>query len=843
MFFWRKDGGVIARGRRRIRSERAAVFAEFSFLAPFLVLLISAMIELVSFWDAKVMANHAAWTVGRIAQVRCVEEQKAGSTKLYGMAFGEEYNVLKTKVRSSALSLLLRGVLSGTGAADLMKTRQDVVSLFMMSTCGMGGYGTYWYEGKGKGGLLKHLFAHPMITLSDYLNGKAKLLAEVFRKLGTNFIAQWFPLRSGFFSVVTRFLEMVLNKLIDKILQPVLNWIEEMLKKLVKWVEENMIHLLNRDVAEDDAVWDRMFSRVCAAKARMAGTNYACAVTVDKPTGSALFQNTIWSAAGDGRMYRFTYPQAAMQSDPRTAGWVKNAQGWPINGQKQSLVKVTLDWPFSSGWVFPVVSGFGKIDGNVVTRGLSLVYPQPAIMNEHLLSEGAAVFEKGGVTEANSKWGELNVGNYLKMAAFAVDYRMGYEKIKYPRVMGVVGPVEPLLEILANNDLNNQDYRNTHGALMYYRIPAIAWKYNEYLFWKCNKTRHRYFTYGGTCGTGWYGHITRCNAGITEYWTMFFLVPDKTEGRLINQAREYEKRAAWAKAVPDAEGPQLYSQIWPDAPARYRAVVRPNLYSLIRLSYATAEEADAMVRTNNLFSGNMKSGKSLLGAQAAKFSQDMQKYREHFAKMARGDKEEIISGMQDVLTDEQIRSLADPDAQFKKVQEQWDRARAQMDALYNKIDDNIPMLAGRGQQSEDKVNGFVNGLAGRFSQMIQEAKQYAVDHPEDESAGATLEAHLRQALSGGANAAAFRDSHAQLIAAMRAFQESIAKSHKLENDYASLIGGGTADGGRMLEPRDIGEGGTADAPDDTPTSSPKSGNDGFPGGEAWIYESGRWKVK
>ena len=72
MFKWltRNDGKRRAKAARRLNSPRASVFSEFALVMPLVALVCSALIEIVGFWDAQVMANHAAWTVGRIVMVR-----------------------------------------------------------------------------------------------------------------------------------------------------------------------------------------------------------------------------------------------------------------------------------------------------------------------------------------------------------------------------------------------------------------------------------------------------------------------------------------------------------------------------------------------------------------------------------------------------------------------------------------------------------------------------------------------------------------------------------------------------------------------------------------------------
>ena len=49
------------KAKKRISSSRGAVFSEFALVVPVVALVCSAMIEVVGYWDAQVMANHAAW--------------------------------------------------------------------------------------------------------------------------------------------------------------------------------------------------------------------------------------------------------------------------------------------------------------------------------------------------------------------------------------------------------------------------------------------------------------------------------------------------------------------------------------------------------------------------------------------------------------------------------------------------------------------------------------------------------------------------------------------------------------------------------------------------------------
>ena len=98
MFKWltRNDGRRrIERAKRRVASPRASVFTEFAIVMPVVAMICSAMIEIVGFWDAQVMANHAAWQVGRI--VKCGYAPWANSYSLYGITRRYDYTLDSNK--------------------------------------------------------------------------------------------------------------------------------------------------------------------------------------------------------------------------------------------------------------------------------------------------------------------------------------------------------------------------------------------------------------------------------------------------------------------------------------------------------------------------------------------------------------------------------------------------------------------------------------------------------------------------------------------------------------------------------------------------------------------------
>ncbi|MCP3967754.1 MAG: hypothetical protein GY750_00335 [Lentisphaerae bacterium] len=92
--FKENDGPCLQRLLRKLRSSRAAVMVEFAFIFPVVVAVTVFSIELVQYWDATVMANHTAYTLARVAKVH-VSGDKVSYPKLVQLgAWGEDGNYI-----------------------------------------------------------------------------------------------------------------------------------------------------------------------------------------------------------------------------------------------------------------------------------------------------------------------------------------------------------------------------------------------------------------------------------------------------------------------------------------------------------------------------------------------------------------------------------------------------------------------------------------------------------------------------------------------------------------------------------------------------------------------------
>lgn len=421
MFKWltRNDGARVGRAKRRLKSSRASVFSEFALVMPIVVMVCSALIEIVGFWDAQIMANHAAWTVGRIAMVR-------GSD---GLAFSEDLaKKTKTGIKGegypdSVKKLIddVNGVISGFGKFN---DRGNIATMMLMSTCGIGYYGSS--PGKAISGVVGKL-------CDDGVNAVVKGLPEWVGASVTNLPSIKMPdfIGGGNFGVGTLINDLV-GKIVNEIAQAVLKPIAEAIGGLLTSACEAII-------GKDGVKLDDLFSRdtdaarharqICGAAARIVcakDTIKKEVVTVEdmtNTTGHFMFSKS-------SKNKRLVYPQVADDEASCDGFFVTGAHGWPALDEGHAMVHVEINWPYESGWLFPVVSGRAdpSTENPPAATGHSMVFPQPNIANENLYSEGAKAFDPGEYsqnagTEALDELAK-QIEKYLKLVRFGMLYRI-----------------------------------------------------------------------------------------------------------------------------------------------------------------------------------------------------------------------------------------------------------------------------------------------------------------------------------------------------------------------------------------------------------------------------------
>ena len=429
MFKWltRNDGARMARAKRRIASSRASVYVEFAMIAPILALVCSALIEIVGFWDAQIMANHAAWTVGRIAMVR-------GSD---GLAFSDNLakktkTGIKSEGKPKAIEKLfedVNAVIKGFGAFN---DRGNVATLMLMSTCGIGYYGSS--PGKAISDTFNKLCNDGVSAIVDGLpEWVSKMVSDALPEIklpdfmgGSDF---------GVSKLINELVNKIVNEIAKAVLKPIAEAIGELLKSACKEIlGENGVKLDKLFASDTEAA--RHARQIYGAAARIVCAKKAVVTVEDMDDMKGHFMFSKYA-----KNKRLVYPQVADDEASSDGFFVTGAHGWPALEEGHAMVHVEINWPYESGWLFPMVSGrIGEdIDddsnGPPVATGHSMVFPQPNIANENLYSEGATAFDPGQYsqnagTEALDELAK-QIEKYLKLVRFGMLYRIREESLSF----------------------------------------------------------------------------------------------------------------------------------------------------------------------------------------------------------------------------------------------------------------------------------------------------------------------------------------------------------------------------------------------------------------------------
>ena len=411
MFFWRHDEKFLSRAKKRAKSDRGAVFSEFALLAPIFVLLVSAMIEFAGFWDARIMANHTAWQIGRIAMVR--------GSKLNYIQTGvsEIDNKLAAQSMQANLFEKLGSKLKLSGSG--LGLRAAIPTVCLMSTCQMGFFGGT--PGSQLNDFLHSALIDPLKALFTDPQGELNPSAVIAALLDSKIAETPFA-----------FLQPVIKAVFDAICKPI---IDAVLKPLLEFITVKVSGFFKEICGKLD---DFLLSQPTASKRRLrqfvgAAIRYGKAkdiVTIAETKSKDDFRAPENCFYYDNRLdYPQVFAKGASSDGYKASGWT----GWPPNNQVHSMYTVKVAWPYSTGWLFPVVSGFraGEV-GEVRATGYSLVLPSPNIENENLLSEGGVAFADGSFT---NRFDEALKGlrdelkNYVSLAHFAYEYRLNKEVV------------------------------------------------------------------------------------------------------------------------------------------------------------------------------------------------------------------------------------------------------------------------------------------------------------------------------------------------------------------------------------------------------------------------------
>ena len=425
MFFWRNDKKLFEHVRRRLKSARAAVFAEFCFIAPVLVMLVSGMIEIAQFYDARVMANHTAWTIGRQATVHMDDLVKTNGT---GVVTG--YNSQFTEnAKNSWTNSIFKALGEKITELKNLKDPGKVTTIMMMSTCGIGYFGGT--PGTDTADFLKAILVEPIKEMTKKIKEALKEKASSIvpsSGTGSDFLQQ----------IVNKILDWVTTNIIDKIADKVTDAISKKIDEITKGIDD--------DVAGRGA-WRRRFREVYGAARRTMKSkknvytisHLGLADWSDSKISSDERQKRwdereLWLIDSDHQPLDFP---AAFSHDSKVKNYnISGYHQWPPKSEKMGFLRVDINWPFEEGWLFPIVSGFRTSGTNdvVYATGSSLAFPQPMIDNDNLRSEGAKQYpydEKGDDLAKALEEIAKEARQYLRAMIFALDYRLRTETMTH----------------------------------------------------------------------------------------------------------------------------------------------------------------------------------------------------------------------------------------------------------------------------------------------------------------------------------------------------------------------------------------------------------------------------
>ena len=388
-----RDAGerrVLAAGGRRLRSGRGSAYVEFAFLAPLFLMMASLLIELATFWDASVMANHAAWQVGRIMKVK---------------PDGKNTELFKIKALDAKSDIAKQ---AGSGVNDVIKLlnqfgdQRTLTTVMLMSGSSMGYTGVPGHE---MGDLLSIIVKAPMEMLTDKENGLSKMLAEA--------LAAKAPDLSQFGLPTGDLLSGLASQLLGVIAQPIFNAVaQSLLKPVSEWAQKT----LNGIGTKISDALDQKDGSFSATK------HYARNL-------QKAYQRVQFATVGKGKKGGpLVKVYTANEGDIQFLGATGTLRQPHVKGKAPGLegqaAYVRVRWPMASDWLFPFFWGGDRSDKGVWATGHCLTLLEPTLKNEHLKSSNPTAY----TPPAQNQPGEYQkvsdqIVHDLKIELFLMRYR------------------------------------------------------------------------------------------------------------------------------------------------------------------------------------------------------------------------------------------------------------------------------------------------------------------------------------------------------------------------------------------------------------------------------------
>ncbi len=792
MFKWliRNDGARAARAKRRIASPRGSVFTEFALIMPIVVLVCSALIEIVGFWDAQVMANHAAWTVGRIAMVR-------GSD---GLEFSSNISQKsKTGIAGSSMPDALKKALSGLDTAiqgaNKFNNRGVVATMFLMSTCGIGYYG-----------------ASPGKTLSDgftaLVNAGVKALVEG--------IPEWIKeavsgiklpsFIDGGESGIGGFVRKLVKGLVDRLVEYAMKPIADGLKKLLQTAFDNIfgkegvkVDELFRGKGEAARFARQMYgaaSRIARAKSTI-GKEVVTVEDMDDLSGSFMF-------AKRSQLKRLAYPQVVDNEVKSDGYFVTGVHGWPANDNGLAMVHVEISWPYERGWLFPVVSGRGAVSKPPVATGHSMVFPQPDIANENLYSEGATAFAPGTYTN-NAAVAALDdlaneMKNYLKFVKFCMRFRICEDTLTLKDGVYRIVPAQYWKYISEFKDLwpfdtgdrdsyprggdygkcwsavtdNSDQDRVARNLNQYFKTSSYRSK--DYFYW--DGSYHKRYSQS-LCGSdgnahlgGWYDQ----NKGLRYNSDNVNMYPDIGAAQMFKVIFNRKKPAINAAIKGGVGADWLYNKL-----VAFAKRNKVNVHNIVK--WQAGHDLDAWKAQDQEIHETAKKAEKSFQAIKTLIQKEIKDIEnmENGTSSWTGDEDDPVFDP----NDEEV--MKNPDAAAKKARAKWATMKAKLKKKLVEIDNAAGDLRNEWETYKKAVSLFESDRRGCIGTYFSEACINTLIKTGSKTVfDAGNDANFR--IPAGCMPYDIGKGTRDMLGKVKAYYDKLVKSYNLEVEYGALMG-------------------------------------------------------
>lgn len=850
MFFTRRDGAVKSQMKRRLKSPRASVYLEYAIVMPLVVMLVSALIEFTSLWDAKIMANHAAWTVGRIATVRPK------------MVFSEKLSEkLDSGLTDDKMSAYMKAMLAPLDAAlkgaNKFNNCGNVATMFLMSTCSNG----YW--GQSISGdlksMLEKMIKDPLKLLKENLTS---WMTDAIVKNLTKFLPDSIAGPVG--DIIVGILKDIIENIVFKPLSSLIEKITDLLfpSGIFDWIQG----LLEKD---------RTVRGIFYAASRIAKNDV---VTVEELTKKPFAFSA--NIDGWGKSRRLSFPRC-LDNDITirdTINQVEKDSSWPPNKNLQPMYKIKVAWPFERTWLFPIVSGYEKVpaeDGlaKPTAVGYSLVYSQPDIANTNLLSSGAEVFSDGTQTNEFAdvlKDVKQEVQGFMKTVAFGMRYRLAQE---------VVRPYD-------SNDKKSHSHKGLGNGGVHDNDGLVFWmgrapspdKHDKYGEWtkrnnaspSYNKSWHVRANGGGQTDlfdnwifgrTGLYKNLDNENTThktLWWFWTLDSEPPDSAFRRRYTTTEDGEVKGNWHDR--QMTNYQCFKQrtttsddcytFWSDDSRYVNHIIGESdynqKYGLSSIapysSYKQAAEQVPMSQTSwlNLYESQ---NVSLLAREkgyaytnqvlCARFDKIVGLVKDCATELERqnqGEESEDVDGQLDWGTDEE-EMWKDPKKAAEKVKAKLENLKKDNFRLLQEVDDAIDDIYKTWKPAYENV---VAACQARQSMLLEFHKRLAAATMSPTPTTDVAEIR-RRVLTDRGDTGAYESTFREAEEALKKTAAALERAWEAELAYGNLfkLQSAKKHGDKSLDDLDPGKGDDPVDPNIPPESGPETGTDDDWGGESW----------